>query len=163
MRARHLGEEIRQSKPFQSLEHEAFLNLQRTAEWLTYGLGEALKPYGLTHTQYNALRILRGAGDAGATCGEVSERMVTRVPDVTRLLDRLESQGFIVRTRRDDDRRVVRTHITSQGLALLARLDEPVRELHRRQLSHLDADELRALIASLERARENASGSDDTR
>ena len=72
MSARHLGDEIRQSKPFRSLEQEAFLNVQRTAEWLTYALGEALKPYGLTHTQYNALRILRGAGTEGATCGEVS-------------------------------------------------------------------------------------------
>lgn len=158
MSARHLGDEIRQSKPFRSLEQEAFLNVQRTAEWLTYGLGEALKPYGLTHTQYNALRILRGAGENGATCGEVSERMVTRVPDVTRLLDRLETQGLIARARSDADRRVVRARITSEGLAILSRLDEPVLELHRRQLSHLGDDGLRSLIASLERAREHAAG-----
>ena len=96
---RRLGEEIGQSKPFRSLEQEAFLNIQRTAESLSYDLAKALEPYGLTPTQYNALRILRGAGEGGAACSEIASRMVTRVPDVTRLLDRLEAHGLIVRAR----------------------------------------------------------------
>lgn len=139
--------------PGRSLEQQAFLDLLRTAESLTYELAEALRPYGLTHTQYNALRILRGAGEQGATCSEVSERMVTRVPDVTRLLDRLEAMGLIARARADADRRIVRTRITAEGLAILARLDEPVLRLHRRQLGHLGDDGLRALIGALDRAR----------
>jgi len=155
---RRLGEEIGQSKPFRSLEQEAFLNIQRTAESLTYDLAKALEPYGLTHTQYNALRILRGAGEGGATCSEVADRMVTRVPDVTRLLDRLEAHGLIVRARDSEDRRVVRARVTADGLALLARLDEPVLELHRRQIGHLGADVLQSLIAALERARAGTEG-----
>jgi DNA-binding MarR family transcriptional regulator len=139
--------------PGRSLEQQAFLDLLRTAESLTYELAEALRPYGLTHTQYNALRILRGAGEQGATCSEVSERMVTRVPDVTRLLDRLEAMGLIARARADADRRIVRTRITAQGLAILAGLDEPVLRLHRRQLGHLGDDGLRALIGALGRVR----------
>ena len=153
-----LGDEIRQTRPFRSLEQEAFLNLQRTAESLTYDLAKALEPYGLTHTQYNALRILRGAGEPGAACSEVAGRMVTRVPDVTRLLDRLETQGRITRARSDADRRVVRARITAAGLALLARLDEPVLELHRRQLGHLGDAELRSLIDALERVRAVVDG-----
>ena len=150
---RRLGDEIGQSKPFRSLEQEAFLNIQRTAESLSYDLAKALEPYGLTPTQYHALRILRGAADGGAACSEIASRMVTRVPDVTRLLDRLEVQGLITRARGDDDRRVVRARITAAGLDLLARLDEPVLAVHRRQLGHLGADGLRSLIDALERAR----------
>lgn len=147
------GGAYERATPGRSLEQQAFLDLLRTAESLTYELAEMLRPYGLTHTQYNALRILRGAGEQGATCSEVSERMVTRVPDVTRLLDRLEALGLIARARADADRRIVRTRITAEGLAILARLDEPVLRLHRRQLGHLGDDGLHALIGALDRAR----------
>lgn len=152
------GGERERAAPDRSLEQQAFLDLLRTAESLTYELAETLRPYALTHTQYNALRILRGAGEQGATCSEVSGRMVTRVPDVTRLLDRLEAQGLIARARADADRRIVRTRITPEGLAILARLDEPVLRLHRRQLGHLGEDGLHALIGALDEVRAHPAG-----
>ena len=149
----HLKEEIRQTKPFESLETEAFLNLQRTADALMRGVEELLKPSGLTQTQYNALRILRGAGDQGLLCREVGERMVTRDPDVTRLLDRLESRGLIERSRNLRDRRAVLTRITEPGVRILAGIDEPLLALHRRQLGHLGAAKTRQLIRLLEAVR----------
>ena len=146
------------AKPLASREQEAFLAIQRAAEALSYPVAELLRPHGVTPTQYNALRILRGAGEGGATCGEVAGRMINHVPDVTRLLDRLERLGLIERSRRDDDRRVVRTRITGAGLALLARLDAPVLELHRRQLAHLGEAALRELTSALERVTGRVAG-----
>jgi DNA-binding MarR family transcriptional regulator len=148
-----LKEEIKQSKHFESLETEAFLNLQRTADALLRGVEELLKPWGLTQTQYNALRILRGAGERGLLCREVGERMVTRDPDVTRLLDRLDSRGLIERSRDPRDRRVIITRITESGLKVLAGIDAPLEELHRRQLGHLGETNIRQLIRLLENAR----------
>jgi DNA-binding MarR family transcriptional regulator len=111
-----------------------------------------LKVEDLSATQYNVLRILRGAPD-GLPCGEIADRMITRDPDVTRLLDRLEKRGLISRWREAKDRRMVLAGITADGLKLLARLDEPVTQTHRKQLGHLGKDRLRALAAMLEAAR----------
>jgi DNA-binding MarR family transcriptional regulator len=150
-----LRAQLPQDKPFASLEQEAFLNILRTADHLDQGLAELLKPFGLTPTQYNVLRILRGAGARGLACRELGERMLTHDPDVTRLLDRLERRGLIARRRELHDRRVILTGITAEGLRLLEQLDAPVAELHRRQLGHLDEEQLRALVALLEGARQN--------
>jgi DNA-binding MarR family transcriptional regulator len=145
---------IKQRRPFTSREAEAFLNLQRTADALMRGLAELLKGSDLSPTQYNVLRILRGAGTAGLSCREIGERMVTRDPDITRLLDRLERRGLLSRVREARDRRVVTTTIAPAGLELLAGLDRPVSELHDRQLSHLGGRKLEQLIGLLESARE---------
>ncbi len=148
-----LKDAIKQQRPFTSREAEAFLNLQRTADALMRGLADVLKPAELSPTQYNVLRILRGAGPAGLSCGEVGERMVTRDPDITRLLDRLERRGLLNRFRDSRDRRVVTTTITTAGMELLGGLDRPVAELHERQLVHLGPRGLRQLIGLLETAR----------
>jgi DNA-binding MarR family transcriptional regulator len=140
--------------PHAALEADVFVSLLRTADALARG-GEALvKPYGLSGTQYNILRILRGAGEKGLACREIGGRLISRDPDITRLLDRMESRGVIARARETSDRRVVKTRITAEGLRLLADLDEPVRQLHRRQLRHLPEKQLRQLFTLLERARE---------
>ncbi|MDB4951059.1 MAG: transcriptional regulator, MarR family [Gemmatimonadetes bacterium] len=146
--------ELKQSKPVGSVEQEAFLNLLRTSNALMAGLSELLKAHDLTQTQYNVLRILRGAGEPGLTAGEVGDRMITRDPDVTRLLDRLEKRGLVERWRCGQDRRVVRTRITAAGLAVVDPLDAPVLDLHARQLHHLGPERLDALIGLLEAARE---------
>ena len=154
--AGRLQAEIKQKKPFARAEVEAFLNLQRTADALARGLAEALKPAGLSGPQYNILRILRGAGPAGCACRELGERMVTQDPDITRLLDRLEARGLVARARGREDRRVVVTRIAEKGLRVLADLDAPLMNLHRRLLGHLGDRRLRALIELLEVAREKA-------
>ena len=148
-----IQEEIRQTRPIPTLEEEAYLNVQRTANVLLQDVAELLKPHNLTQTQYNVLRILRGAGEAGLTAGDVGDRMITRDPDVTRLLDRLETRGLAERSRCTEDRRVVWTRITPAGLAAIAPLDEPVKELHLRSLGHLGPERLASLIELLEAAR----------
>jgi DNA-binding MarR family transcriptional regulator len=153
---RGLQAEIKQRRPFDTLEQEAYLNLLRTTDALIRKEVEALKTWGLSTTQYNALRILRGAGDEGVTCGELSDRMLTRDPDVTRLIDRLETRGLLRRVRSDRDRRVVRTCITPEGLQLLSEIDEPSKTWTKEQLGHLSEEQLRALIALLEEARAGA-------
>ena len=140
-------------KPYRTLEQGAFINVQRAADALSRGVEEALKPTGLSFTQYNILRILRGAGPDGLACGEVAGRMMTRDPDITRLLDRLEARRLVSRSRERRDRRVVKSRITEQGLSLLEGLDHPVAETHRRQLGHLGERRLRSLILLLELAR----------
>jgi len=145
--------EIKQKKPFQLREEEAFVNLLRTADVLLQGVAETLKPQGLSPTQYNVLRILRGAEQKGLACREISERMITRDPDVTRLLDRLEHRGLVTRARSPEDRRVITTRITNNGLQILETLEAPIGNLHMRQLGHLKAAQLRTLIQLLERAR----------
>jgi DNA-binding MarR family transcriptional regulator len=145
--------EIKQKKPFRLREEEAFVNVQRTADALLQGLAETLKPAGLSATQYNVLRILRGAEPKGLACREIGERMVTRDPDVTRLLDRLEDRGLVTRTRDRGDRRVITTRITDDGLRILGELEAPIADMHTRQLGHLGAARLRTLIDLLERAR----------
>src|SRR6187431_1756250 len=122
-----LKDEIGKLQDFESLAQEAFLNLLRTCGQLTAEADELLKPLGISGTQYNVLRILRGAGalDAskGIACGEVAARMVTRDPDMTRLLDRMERVGLITRARSSEDRRVVKVAITAEGLKVLKKLD----------------------------------------
>jgi len=146
--------EIKQRKPFASREEELFLNILRTSDQLMRGLAEVLKPADLSATQYNVLRILRGAVPDGLACGEISERMVTRDPDITRLLDRMEKRNLVARSREKADRRVVTARITDPGLELLKRLDETVARMHKTQLGHLDQKALDALIKLLEQARE---------
>jgi DNA-binding MarR family transcriptional regulator len=146
-----------------ALEAGVFVSLMRTADALSRGGEALLKPYGLSGTQYNVLRILRGAGEKGLACREVGCKLISRDPDITRLLDRMESRGLIVRAREAQDRRVVKTRITQEGLRLLAELDAPVNDLHRRQFRHLPEKKLRQLLALLDRAREpqektNSSG-----
>lgn len=148
-----LQKEIKQKKRFRSTQEEAFLNLQRTADVLGRGAAEALKPARLSHTQYNVLRILRGAGSSGLACREIGERMLTHAPDVTRLLDRLEARGMIVRSRDKVDRRVITTRVTKEGRSVLERLDRPLEAALSHQLGHLSKVQLRALIKLLELAR----------
>ena len=133
-------------------EEIAFLDLARTTDMLSRGLVQLLKTGDLSPTQYNVLRILRGTPE-GLPCGEIAARMITRDPDVTRLLDRLEKRGLISRSRESEDRRMVMARITPDGLALLASLDSPVVEAHRRQLGHLGKARLRALTELLVEAR----------
>src|SRR5688572_7600352 len=152
---RPLRDEIRQNIPFERPEEEAFVSIARTAAVLGHALGEAFKPYGITSTQYNVLRILRGAGTAGLCRNEVRDRLVAQVPDVTRLLDRMEEAGLIERERETADRRMVTTRITAEGLRLLKALDEPVLALHRAQLGRLSRQQLADLIELLTIARED--------
>jgi DNA-binding MarR family transcriptional regulator len=148
-----LQDEIQQSRPFACLEQEAFLSLGRTWAVLEHAFSEGLKAHGITPTQYNVLRILRGAGETGLCRAEVTERMIAKVPDATRLLDRLEAAGFIARERSTEDRRYVTTRITGEGLRLLSVLDEPVEKLHRDHFGELDEKELKQLIDLLGRVR----------
>ena len=133
-------------------EEAAFLNLLRTTEMLSRPLAQLLKTEDLSPAQYNVMRILRGSPE-GLTCREVGNRMITRDPDITRLLDRLEKRRLISRKRNDKDRRIVLTRITEQGLDLLARLDQPIRDIHRKLLGHLGQDRLRALTQILDACR----------
>ena len=151
--ASKLREEIKQARPFRSLEQEAFLNLQRTADVLMARMAEVLKAQGVSPTQYNVLRILRGAGDDGLPCGALAERMITRDPDITRLLDRLEKQGLIARARDTRDRRVVLARIAEPGRKVVDALDEPVNAELKRQLGHLGKSKMEQLVALLEEVR----------
>lgn len=144
---------IRQRRPFQSLEVEAFLNVQRTADALMRGLTDVLRSHDLSPTQYNVLRILRGSEPVGLPCGDIAARMVTRDPDVTRLLDRMERRGLVTKTRERSDRRVVRVRITTAGLELVNKLDRPIADLHQGQFAHLGERRLRSLIDALEQVR----------
>ena len=136
-------------------EEAAFLDLLRTTDMLSRRLVPVLKAEDLSATQYNVLRILRGAPE-GLACGEIAGRMITRDPDVTRLLDRLEKRGLISRGRETKDRRTVMARITPEGLTLLSRLDEPVQAAHRKQLGHLGRERLRTLVKLLSLLRNHA-------
>ena len=149
-----LQQEIRQTRPFELIEEEAVLNILRTAEVLQQAIADFLKGFELSPVQYNVLRILRGAGTAGATCSQIGERLLTRDPDITRLLDRMEARGLLVRERSRTDRRAVITRVSAAGLALLDRLDEPVRAMNQSKMEKFSRGELAALIAGLERVRE---------
>lgn len=149
-----LRSEIKQSKPFSSLEQEAHLNIERTAAVLGHAFAEALKRYGITPTQYNALRILRGAGKDGLCRNEVRDRLIAQVPDVTRLLDRLEEMHLIERERSSADRRLVTTRITPAGQSLLRDLDGPIAGVHKQHLGHMTDKQLHMLNELLTLARE---------
>ena len=137
---------------FTSAEHEVYLTLQRVAIDLAYQTAELLKAADLSAPQFNVLRILRGAHRDGLTCGEIGGRMLTRDPDVTRLLDRLEKQGLVTRVRSRQDRRVVLACITERGQAVLAGIDEPLAQQHRAQLGHLGPQKLSQLLTLLREA-----------
>ena len=155
--AMDLRTELKQTRPFRDIRHEASLSVQRTAAVLEHAFESFLKAYHITATQYNVLRILRGSEPRGLCRNEIGERLVRRVPDVTRLLDRLEDQRLIVRVRGVDDRRFVTTRITKEGLALLARLDPLVDRFHADELGGVDERRLRALVELLAQVRDSAS------
>jgi DNA-binding MarR family transcriptional regulator len=146
--------EIQQTKPFELIEEEAVLNIVRTAEVLNRHNSAFLREYQLSEAQYNVLRILRGAGPAGATCSQVGERMITRDPDITRLLDRLETRGLINRERSKEDRRVVVTKISAEGLVVLHGIDAPLRKLLRDRMGRMGRANLESLIGQLEQVRD---------
>lgn len=149
-----LKDEIKQTKPFASTEGEAVLSIIRTADKLMYEVHQLLRPSGLTPAQYNILRILRGAGPDGATCGSICGRLLTQVPDLTRALDRLEKRGYVSRQRCTEDRRVVHVRVLPPGLAILDEMDGPLNELHHRQLAGLKGGDVKSLIALLEKTRD---------
>ncbi|MEO6437013.1 MAG: MarR family transcriptional regulator [Tepidisphaeraceae bacterium] len=152
-----LGSEIKKKRPFDLLEAEAMLNVLRTGDVLQAEFAGVFKPFELSETQYNVLRILRGAANetgGGLPCGEIASRMITRDPDITRLLDRLEKRGVISRCREQNDRRVVCARITESGRKILADLDPLIVAAHKQQLGHLSREELNHLITLLEKARE---------
>jgi len=151
-----LQKEIKQEKPFGTLEQEVVLNVMRTAGAFRKGVAEVLKPFDLTSAQYNILRILRGASEDGLPCSEVGDRLVSRDPDVTRLLDRLEKRGLITRGRSATDRRVVNVRITKAGLDQVDQLDAPMQDVHVAQLGHMKKKNLKALVELLEKARRGA-------
>src|SRR5579862_326091 len=142
----------KKGQPTGVAEEAAFLELARTTDTLSRSLIPVLKAEKVSPNQYNVLRILRGAPE-GLACGEIASRMITRDPDVTRLLDRLEKRQLISRCRETEDRRTVRTRISPEGLKLLARLDDPVLGAHRNLLGHLGQRRLRVLSQLLRAAR----------
>jgi DNA-binding MarR family transcriptional regulator len=148
-----LRRELHQDRDFSSLEEVTFLSLQRTASLWMQVLARHLRPYALTPTQYNVLRILRGAHPGSVTCGEIGERMVTVVPDVTRLADRLVARRLAWKARDEEDRRIVRVEISGQGLELLASLDEKILTWLEELLSPLEPQEMDALCNLLEKGR----------
>jgi len=151
-----LQEEIKQGKPFRSLQEEVFINILLTADTLSRKLSETLKRSGLTPAQYNVLRILRGAGECGHACREIGDRMITKDPDITRLLDRLEDRGLVSRARDERDRRVITVRVTRQGLALLSELDSEVDRFDLKLFEHMSERQLTKLCELLELAREGA-------
>lgn len=149
-----LQEDIRQRKPFTSLEQEAQLTVVRTASLLVDAFEQMLRPYGITATQYNVLRILRGAEPDGLCRNELRDRMLTRMPDVTRLLDRMEDAKLVARARNSEDRRLVSTRITAKGLRLLDEVEDSVTAEHMRRFHHLGRSQLKTLIELLNTVRE---------
>jgi DNA-binding MarR family transcriptional regulator len=148
-----LQEEIRQTRPFSSLEDEALLNIVRTADRLQYHFQQALKPHGITPTQYNVLRILRGAGEAGLRCSDIGERLISSDPDITRLLGRLQKLRLVRRRRNAKDRRVIYARISPKGLELLEELDPVVKKHTQEMLKGFNHDRLLTLISLLEEVR----------
>ena len=151
--SRSLREELQQRRPFASRAEEAHLNLIRTAATLSEGVERVLKPAGISLPQYNVLRILRGAGNEGLCRNALRDRLLTRMPDVTRLLDRMEEAGLVQRTRETADRRQVRTQLTPQGRRVVDALDAPIAAEHQARLGHLADGDLTTLITLLETVR----------
>lgn len=152
-----LQNELKQNKPFANAAEAAHLAVLVTAERLKANAAHVFKAKELTAAQYNVLRILRGAGKDGITCTEISGRMITRDSDITRMLDRLEARGLIVRQRQSDDRRVVKAFITKAGLQLLKELDRPLRKLVENQMAGLRENDLKRLVKLLDNIRGNIS------
>lgn len=154
MTTRGLQHELKKKRPFDSPEQEAMLNLMRTSDQFHNRFGKLFRESGLTASQYNVLRILRGEGKPLPSL-EIAERMIQVVPAITGLIDRLEAQGLVSRRRCTDDRRVVFIEITHKALALLEELDKPLVKLHQQLLGHLSKAELAQLNQLLEKARES--------
>jgi DNA-binding MarR family transcriptional regulator len=145
-----MGSRFRVAKPLQTLEGQIFVTLQKAADALSQQTEQLLKANHLTGAQYNVLRILRGAEPEGLACSDIGDRMISHDPDMTRLLDRMEKRALITRQRQKDDRRVVKTRITATGLELLRGLDQPIRELHKRQFQHMPAARLKTFADLLD-------------
>ena len=144
-----LQAELKQTKPFPRRSSEALLSVLRTAALLEHLLNDALRPFGITELQYNVLRILRGAGQDGLCGREISERLVSKVPDVSRLLDRMEGMQLLRRQRDADDRRHVTARITPKGLRVLDESTSTLEALERERFSHLDGERLQQVIDGL--------------
>jgi DNA-binding MarR family transcriptional regulator len=150
-----LKQEIAQQRPFASVEEEALLNVMRTSDCLQRAFVRRTRHWGITPTQYNVLRILRGAQPQGLTCSAIGDRMITAVPDITRLLARMRVQKFIRQQRDKKDRRVVWTQISATGLELLSKIDPEITRIPGELLGHLNRKELDEFIRLLELARKN--------
>ena len=148
-----LHEELKKRQPFDSPEQEAVLNLFRTSDRLQIQFSRLFRRYGLTPSQYNILRILRGEGQP-LPCLEIAERTITVVPGITGLVDRLEEAGLVTRERSTKDRRVIHVAITDKAMAILGELDQPLMNLHRQLLSHMRPEEIEQLTRLLEKARQ---------
>jgi DNA-binding MarR family transcriptional regulator len=146
----YMASRKKHSSPGAPLEVQLFVTILKIADSLSQDAEQLLKSAGLTGAQYNVLRILRGAEPDGLPCRGIGERMISRDPDMTRLLDRMEKREWITRERQKEDRRVVKTRITAEGLTLLKKLDQPVGMLHESQFRHISATHLKALKELLE-------------
>ena len=153
-----LQQDLKQKKPFRSLQQEAYLSVVRTSTALTDAMEDLVTSWGISATQYNVLRILRGSAAEGLCRNALRDRMLTRMPDMTRLLDRMEEAGLVVRGRESEDRRMVVTRITEKGRRLLEDLEAPVLALHKQQMSRLTDAQLRSLSDLLTLVRESGSG-----
>lgn len=152
-----LQQELKKKRPFESPEQEAVLNILRTNDQFQNRFGRLFREYGLTPSQYNVLRILRGEGKP-MPCLEIGERMIQVVPAMTGLIDRLEKQELVTRERCTEDRRVVYIEITKKALDLLSKMDKPVMELHQQLVGHINRSELKELSRLLEKARLSVTG-----
>ena len=150
-----LQQELKQTKAMASIEEESLLNIVRTADVLLQSLTMVMKPYQLSPTQYNVLRILRGAGDAGVSCKDIGARLVARDPDITRLMDRLEQRRLIVRDRSKEDRRIVTHRLTQAGSDLVNELQRPLEALNKQLTGGIKPGGLRQLVDVLEQIRAN--------
>jgi DNA-binding MarR family transcriptional regulator len=145
-------------RPTAHLEAHIFVTLLKAADSLSQEAEQLVKAAGLTPAQYNVLRILRGAEPGGLLCRGISDRMISRDPDMTRLLDRMEKHNLITRERQKEDRRVIKTRITAEGLKLLKKLDRPVHELHKNQFRHMSPAHLKQLAELLSEVQKRALG-----
>ncbi len=155
-----LQRELKKRRPFESPEQEAVLNILRTNDQFQNRFGRLFREYDLTPSQYNVLRILRGEGKPMPSLG-VADRMIQVVPAITGLIDRLEKEGLVKRERCTEDRRVVYVEITKTAETLLRKMDQPVSELHKSLIGHLNRTELKELSRLLEKARMSLQGSGD--
>ncbi len=156
--SRSLQHQLKKKHPFELPEEEVSLNIQRTFGVLMGPELKLFKKHKLSPPLYNILRILRGVGSDGLPCSQIGDRMVTRVPDMTRLIDRLEQAGWAKRDRSTEDRRVVTITLTATGRKLLDKLDEPILDLHRDTLGHLTKKEMVELNRLLVKARQVVEG-----
>jgi MarR family transcriptional regulator, organic hydroperoxide resistance regulator len=144
-----MSSRIDEACPTTHLEDRLFVAILKAADSLSQEAEQLVKTAGLTGAQYNVLRILRGAGPEGLLCRGIGERMISRDPDITRLLDRMEGHRLIIRERQKDDRRVIKTRITVEGLKLLKKLDRPVHEMHKGQFAHMSQAQVKQLTELL--------------